>query len=883
MRASRYIPLLVLILAAFALRLYRIDAQSIWFDEGWSAYAAVQPDLGAAFDADPTNPPLYYVLLHVTARFWGDSPFGLRLTSTLLGLLTIPLTAQLAARLFNHRAGIYAGFLAAASPLLWWTSQEARMYTLLAVLVLAAALAWHRLISHPSRGAWLALLAAEILILYAHNTGPIVMLWLNGVTVLVWLVRRSLRQPDWRAWWGGQIAVGLLWLPWLLARFMNVQAANSAIYSGPQIGADLFSRLGQAVWTAPWEMVGREPLLLALSVVAWGLTLILIPWRRANARWLVTHVVLLVAGLIVGLSFIGNQMHGRYLVMISPLLLAVLGAGITRLRESSLRVAAAGLFGLIGLTNLILAQNPLYQHDDVRGMVTYYADSLTAEDTVLAWSYADRYDLAYYWNRLNVTAGRVTLPEGAVQAQVVPLLPDSGRIALNQWYTQRADYRGMLPCLLGHGSTNPPAAFTTYGMSTGLYEAPPETLPEMKPFDARVGVNGTPLPLAVVTGVGQSPASTGERARCVPVTLRVDSPITVDLRAALIVRNAQGWDVVQESGIFASANQRTTSGLNVGESAVAYALLRLPVGAPPGNYELRLRVFSDREPSGYDVIDDAGHVLGKDLPLGIWRVEPGADWSQVRRESDLPNRLDVPFGEDLTLVGHDLETGAALTPGQDVRLTLLWQGRGPLPDLILSAADGAWEARISPSVDAHDDWTLDWRTLRVPADAASGDAELRLPDGTILTTYSVAGLPLLNEAPEFTVPVDQALGSVGTLVGYTPGAQPADRTEPYPVTLIWQAGSATPETSYTVFVQMLDATGRLIAQSDALPAQGERPTTGWRAGEYLMDRHFLQFNDLAAPGEAHLIVGMYDARTGQRISAVPGQDWIGLPGTIIVR
>ena len=133
MRAQRYASLLTLILAATAFRLYRIASQSIWFDEGWSAFAAVQPTLRAAFEADPTNPPLYYLLLNLTTKGLGDSEFGLRVVSLLLGLLAIPLAYQLVRRQFDSRAGVFAAALVALSPLLWWAAQEARMYTLLAV------------------------------------------------------------------------------------------------------------------------------------------------------------------------------------------------------------------------------------------------------------------------------------------------------------------------------------------------------------------------------------------------------------------------------------------------------------------------------------------------------------------------------------------------------------------------------------------------------------------------------------------------------------------------------------------------------------------------------------------------------------------------------
>ncbi|MGV2438196.1 MAG UNVERIFIED_CONTAM: hypothetical protein LVT10_27685 [Anaerolineae bacterium] len=39
-----------------------MDADSLWFDEGWSAYAALEPTLWDAVQFDQTNPPFDYAL-----------------------------------------------------------------------------------------------------------------------------------------------------------------------------------------------------------------------------------------------------------------------------------------------------------------------------------------------------------------------------------------------------------------------------------------------------------------------------------------------------------------------------------------------------------------------------------------------------------------------------------------------------------------------------------------------------------------------------------------------------------------------------------------------------------------------------------------------------
>lgn len=876
-RLSRPLWLLIaLIVLAAAARLYRIQTQSIWFDEGWSAYAAVQPTLAAAIAADPTNPPLYYLLLNIAARGFGDSTFALRWFSALAGLLVMPLVYRLGCRLFDTRAGVWSAFLAGFSPLLWWASQEARMYTLLAVLVTAAALAFHRLLERPARWVWAALWAAEVALLYAHNTGPVAALWLNAAALLAWALYR---RPNWRLWLAGQVVVGLLWLPWFITRFLLLQEANSAVTSAPPLDAALLARMWESLWAGSWSLVGQETVVSALAAALLVLALLLIPWRKPAARWLVGHAALLSGGLLLGLAILGNDLHGRYLVMVTPLLLAAIGAGLGGLRLRWSAPAAGFFLAAFVAAVFFVTTGPAYQHDDVRGMVRYYADALAEDDTVLAWSYADRYDLWYYWERLGVKARRVTLPEGADLETVLPLLPESGDVALNIWYTQRADYRGMMGCLLANGTINPPEVFTVYGMSSQLYRASALNLPELRPFEAISGP-------ARVVAVGGLPSTTADRALCLPVQITLLQDLDADLKAAIIVQNGLGWEVARADAIFADAAQRTGSALPVGSALAAYPLLRLPYGAPPGQYPVLLRLYDEQaRPSGYELSPAPGARAVLDLPLGVWEIVPGADWARANREHGLPVTVDLTL-DGLRLLAHN-QTSGILQNGGILRLALLWSGQGALPGLTL-AGDG-WQVvssaltpKPSPSGRGAFSAILDWREILVPVDAKAGEARLLLPDGRALASYMVEVLPALYDEPEFDETVGVDFPGVGMLAGFSLDGDSFDRSRDVPVALVWRAGQAA-ERSYTVFVQLVDADGRVIAQSDSLPVDGSRPTTGWRPGEYLLDAHRLKFHADAAPGPAALIAGLYDAASGQRIEIQPGLDAVTLATGIQVR
>ncbi|MEO0564762.1 MAG: hypothetical protein AAF125_21835, partial [Chloroflexota bacterium] len=415
----RLLALIPILLIGAALRLHNIEAASVWFDEGWSAHAAAQTTIRAAAVSDATNPPIYYALINITARFTGMTEFGLRWLSFALGMVGVALAARLG-RVFGPVGAVGAAWAATLSLPLIWAAQEMRMYTLLAVFVTVAAIAWTQLRSRPSRGAWVLLLAAELAILYAHNTGPVVVLWLNLVTLCAWLIDRKLHLLRWIA---GQAIVAALYAPYFISRFLLLTDANSALVRRTAL-TDL--RLWVGLWLAPWEALS-DLSVITLAVTVLPLIVLLPALAHAQGHWLAVHSLTLIAGLWFALAVLGNEMHGRYLVMLIPLLAALIGGGIATL-PNKLRYGGAILIVLPLLIGYNWLTSPAHTHDDARGMTAHYTLTLDADDTVLAWSYADRYELAYYWPRQDVSARRVTLPEGAPLDEIQPLLPTSGDV-----------------------------------------------------------------------------------------------------------------------------------------------------------------------------------------------------------------------------------------------------------------------------------------------------------------------------------------------------------------------------------------------------------------------------------------------------------------------
>ncbi|MEM7034299.1 MAG: glycosyltransferase family 39 protein, partial [Chloroflexota bacterium] len=82
--------------------------------------------------------------------------------------------------------------------------------------------------------------------------------------------------------------------------------------------------------------------------------------------------------------------------------------------------------------------------------------------------------------------------------------------------------------------------------------------------------------------------------------------------------------------------------------------------------------------------------------------------------------------------------------------------------------------------------------------------------------------------------------------------------------LYWQAAQAL-SSDYTVFTQLLDASGKLWAQQDNQPQQGRFPTSNWQIDDMVVDRYEIALSEDVPPGIYQLYVGMYDWRTGERL------------------
>ncbi|MEM7536550.1 MAG: phospholipid carrier-dependent glycosyltransferase [Chloroflexota bacterium] len=288
--------------------------------------------------------------------------------------------------------------------------------------------------------------------------------------------------------------------------------------------------------------------------------------------------------------------------------------------------------------------------------------------------------------------------------------------------------------------------------------------------------------------------------------------------------------------------------------------------------------------------------------------------SQVRtRFAQQPaNPLEAQFENGLTgliLWGYD-QREAELQPGAPLTLNLYWQGDAQFNDIPIQLnlttnaqpdntqpdntqpdneqTTNLWAGQIAPQARWDPGEVICRRLrLRLPNDIAAGDYGLHLtfnPQGNTQQTISLTTLTLAESTRTFDPPplhqtVNAQFGTaeaddVMRLLGFVEPPSVVDGVErpTLQVVIAWQAVQIPPE-SYKVFIHLLDETGQIVAQSDAVPSDGSNSgyaTNRWIQGEVVLDTHLIQLPENFNLNEHtyRLATGLYEPASGQRLLAV---------------
>jgi len=896
--------LVLLIAVSFAVRLYALDAKSLWSDEGLTLRRAEQPlplvfenlnlipvdpnyydgsDEGAVISSPDLHPPLYFLMMHFWIRVAGRGEFALRFPSVVAATLTLPLLYALARRLLSAEAGLWAALMGAISPFYLWYAQETRMYTWVVVLGLASVYTLLPLLKGRARLRDYSVYAAVTMsLLYTHYSGFLLL----GFEVIVYglcRLRCGLRRLLGCPWIVlivlGALAVALVPLIPYAWRTFQLYGIFALEYRPLHlILAEAWSAFSLGLRIPVIQPLWQTAPFLAVFIV--GVVGVFLLRRRE--AWLFTLGYLLLPILFLyALSLVRpSYMNPRHLMVVSPAWELVLAYGLETLRRRFKPGLVLGLGCVLvfrGWASYDIFTSHNMWKDDIRGAVRYIEERARPGDAIVLHHNVIRLTFDYYYDG--------PYPEAVIprydRAHDMPVFHEQAQEEFAAW----AQTYDRIWFLYGPPPTFFPHDFLPDWADAYLFKVDQQSFEAWWTYVSVAAYDDAP-PLFDVLPDGAE-----------PVGAVWDGLRLVGFRAPETAAGENAWlafywraegDLPGEP-LTLAVKLRDEAG-NLWLDRTEQVLPFYPQSSWPAERivmtEFRLPLPDDMPPVDFTVeVEPAGR--GEEAAGQVSVIRPVARdpaphpqarfWGGVELLSS--ELAGIKFRAGHPLVGS-LSWRAASAPTADYRLQVR------LTDL-LGREVAAGEMSPSAAGFPTDDWlpgdcVAGRLALPLPADLRGGTYRVQIglvgADGAVapvrrwygssdwftVGTVRAEAWPLVTELPddvEFLLE-DVRLGEAIRLRGYDL-ARDGDALK---LTLYWQA-DAPPEVNYHVFVHVGEPNAPPVAQADGVPVDWQRPTTTWRAGEVIADTHTVSLSGVE-PGLYNLIVGMYDPEGGGRPTTI---------------
>lgn len=896
----------LVVLAAFAARVWALDVAppGLHFDE--AVYGLLARDIQAGarpvfFPAYTGREPLYMYVMAGLFALVGDASWVLRFTSVVVGTATVALAFALGRALYGRTVGLVAAALLAVQYWHLTVSRNGYPNILIPPLEALSALFLWRAWRGPGRrwGDWALGGAFAGLVLYTYLAArfwPVFLVVFLLYAVIVDRRKAVLSAPGIVV---AAAAAGLVFAPLGLhfARHPEdfLERANQVLAWRQLSGSDLLATYASNAWlTLRGFVAGGDP--------RWHFNL---PGRAVFQPWL---AVALVVGLAVCLR---RWRDVRYALPVLWVLVMILPGVLTL----ELQPAGQRVFGVfpaivfVPAIGLAWAAGWLARRSDRRrpvllvglvGLVLAVDVPITLRDYFVRWSRSP--ETAHIFNAdyvalseraaVDLEAGRdvVLLTEHHKHATVAFLVPEAVDRAV--WADPalalplpaprrggRADdvvaYRLTASLPDGAPATDFLQAHASSEKHTGLaptfrdgerevslglvrYVLPRDSIP---PLDAHYRLGGE---IEAAAAARPIPVDRNEPL-VLPVTWSVVAVPDGPRSLALHLRDAAGvaWAQADQTGFLAEQWRS-------GDRVLQWFTLALDRAMPPGDYSASL-VLVDGEGRALPVTAPDGEIA-PDAEVAHVRVRPEG---RVRASAEVvPSHV---FEGGLALIGG-MTAEPAVSPGGWLEAEALWARWGDEPaesvEIALIGPDGRRSLATLPVTSATHP-PRHWRErelgrgryrVRVPADTPAGRHEIVAAVAGRDVSIGWIRVPdeeRLFQAPDMDRVREVEFGPV-RLLGYDVDASNARPGGELTLRLYWRAAAAV-DREAKVFAHLYDASGRLVAQHDAVPGNGTRPLVGWLPGEVVEDAHRIDLpSDLAVGDPLTLAVGIYDPGTGER-------------------
>jgi len=876
-----------ILLAAAALRLWNLGGPSLWYDEAYSWWVGivVSPLESVASSLYELVPPFTYLLWRLWAALTGTSEFALRSSSALAGVLTIAALGAVVRRLTGcRRCTLVALALAAVSPPLLWAAREMRMYGVLQACIGLADWALLQVLFGPARlrRLWGWLWGA--MALTALYTVVVSGFWLIGQGCFVAVILLTARRPERRravvrALLTPAIVAAVLYLPWLVPAALGL-GGNRGFWPGTLTLGPFISRAVRGITVFRFLEPESTALITGILVTLYA---IVVPFVSRRDLRIAGYGTLAIVPALAAAYLVYRHLPKwelQHTTVFAPALVTALASAAAPERRWSSRTARAItqslILGGLLLTTATMARashallfSSAHAKDDWRGVADYVEMHRRPGEVVIISTGS----VAPAWVYYGGDEGLVRLPDDPLldvthvlhYHNTAPLLnatlARAPGVWIIEWLNEVTDPTSIVTTLLEDiGVADPVPVFQ--GLRLSHYTLPrAPSLPETPPTTDRPDVELLPDVRLWGVTLPVDPQAADE-----PINIRAWWSVTDPQRhegcayqASVRIRDRHD-NVWGQSDAPAGAGDHRSEHWPPEMPVLGHYRVALLPGIPSGHYTATV------------VLYDLNGAYSEEFPLGTFVV------GRSKHPPEQPEELVPVTGPDydapLKLLGVGLQQHS-LAPCEILEGQLFWEIASPVTSPLtveIGAGDGGSLTLTTMDVvpalwEVGDRYTIRFR-LPIDCRASHQRAPLRVtlwqshPDQDVeAALWDGPQIEIIVERafapPEGIIPASLVVSDgLAELVGYRLEPGSLSGHEPLRIVLYWQAGALT-DTPYTAFVHIVPRgePSPLIAQHDAWPAEGSKPTYTWVIGEIVTDPHPLP----ALPAGAYDVrIGFYD-------------------------
>jgi uncharacterized membrane protein len=343
---------------------------SLWGDEAFSAVLSMKsiPQIIQIVARD-TSPPLYNITEHLWFQIFGTSEMAIRSLSFLYYLLAIFFVYKIGAALWNKKTGFVAAVLAFLNPFFFIYAFEGRMYSILALGVIASMYFF-------IKRNWPLYVMATTWAIYSHHFAIFALL-VQSLWFLYKFAKgeRKLAVSMFKSF----ITVGVFYLPWVIPLYNQTRLVGSGFWLATPTFTDLRSLIYK------YLALGINHKLAELALYLVFASLIVRRWTKAKEKTVflaLWFLIPIITSWLISQKF-QSIFFDRYLLYTIPAAMLVLASNKKDKISKFILLAIILVFAIIDFNYFTHPTKRPF-----RELAAYVKETRKKEDVLINWNSA---------------------------------------------------------------------------------------------------------------------------------------------------------------------------------------------------------------------------------------------------------------------------------------------------------------------------------------------------------------------------------------------------------------------------------------------------------------------------------------------------------------